>query len=149
MSLDGRLLSAADVLSRELAKAKLGDEMLLQVVRDGKLVAADVQMVDPATLATNLRKQKPAEEASVLGSFGSALSGLLNGNSKSKADSAKDEMAFDDDEPVQQVVFESEIEGDPPLSANVGTSARRSGDSDRDWRTPAASTAERIVGRLA
>ena len=114
VSLDGRLLSAADVLSRELAKLKLGDELNLQVVRDGKLVAADVQMVDPATLATNLTKQKPAEGASVLGSFGSALSGLLNGNSKSKADSAKDQMAFDDDEPVEQVVFESEIEGDPP-----------------------------------
>ncbi len=113
VSLDGRLQQTADVLSRELAKLKLGDELNLQVVRDGKLVAADVQMVDPGTLANDLTKQKPADKGSVFGSFGSAPSGLLNGSSKSKVDSANDEMAFDDNEPVQQVVFESEIEGDP------------------------------------
>ncbi len=126
VSFDGRLL-ASNTFSREFSNLKVGDEITLQVVRNGKLISADVKMIDPTTLAKTETKQQTAGEGSIMGGIGSMLGGLLGGRTNSKPESsAQDEMAFDDDEPVQRVGFEAEIErkqqeltGDPPSLETV------------------------------
>jgi hypothetical protein len=103
----------------------------LNLVRNNTLVAAEITLVDPSTLAKT--ENAPATDGggspagqsggSVLEGVGSMLGGLLGGKPKAKATppAKQDEMALGDDEPINQVIFESEInralkklERDPP-----------------------------------
>ncbi len=118
-------------------------------------------MIDPTTLANTETKQPAGTEGSVFGGFGSALGGLLGGKTNSKAERRKrnprpkDEMAFDDNEPVQQVGFESEIEGANRSTQRGSAVAGNVGTPTCVWRLPsssaasAASTAAAIVGGVA
>lgn len=112
VSIDGRLLLAAETLQRELEKRNTGDELKLQVVRNGTLVSADVKLLDPDVLAKMNTQQTKPKGDSVLGGLGSALGGLFGGTSEptEKPAAQKDEMAFGDDEPIQKVGFESELQ---------------------------------------
>lgn len=117
VSLDGRLLTS-DTLAREFANRKVGEQVSLQVVRNGKLISADVTLADPATIAQRRSQQATPSQDSVLGGIGSVIGGLFSGNSASKTKpstdpasaTGKDEMAFGDKEPIMQVDFESDLE---------------------------------------
>ena len=117
VSVNGRLLVASDSLSDEVANLKPGDEIAVKLVRDGKLVSADVTMLDPTAVAKSSTKQAKQSDNSVLGGIGSVLGGLFGGEADATGKPApnpfsaspKDEMAFGDNEPVKQAGFEGEL----------------------------------------
>lgn len=120
VSIDGRLVTNQEVFNRELSKRTVGDDFKLQLVRDGSLIATDVRLLDPKDLAAAEATSRPAAEGtpqdgSVLQGLGNVLGGLLGGQPNAEPAAAKkaDEMELDDDEPVRQVDFESDV-ADPP-----------------------------------
>jgi membrane-associated protease RseP (regulator of RpoE activity) len=125
-SLDGRFLVNTQAFNREIVNRSPGEQLSLQLVRDGALIAADLQLKDPSSLATTTKpKAEQVEKSgeSVLGGIGSVLGGLLGGKPKVPSDGKdkNDEMALGDEEPIAQAGFESdvkppvkELENDPP-----------------------------------
>jgi S1-C subfamily serine protease len=124
VSLQGKLLPDVASLEKQLVTRKLGDELALQLVRDGSLVAADVKLVEPGSLAS-AGASAPADRASpakdsVLGGLGSMLGGLLGGKPKAdpNAAAAAEPPASAGQPAVQQAGFEEDVPAplatDPP-----------------------------------
>jgi membrane-associated protease RseP (regulator of RpoE activity) len=118
VSLDGRLTSNREALDRELARQAPGNPFAFQVIRNGKLITAEVGLKDPRGLANNgatgngVTGDAAKESGSLLSGFGSMLGGLMGGKANAKGDASankRDEMAFGDEEPVEQAAFEEEI----------------------------------------
>ncbi|MFK8114527.1 MAG: PDZ domain-containing protein [Rubripirellula sp.] len=114
ISVDGKILISQASYDREIANHGAGDEVMLQVVREGKLISTDIKFTDPGNIAKADAPAKAKQEpSSLLSGVGSALGGLF-GSSKATAaqetEQIEDEMAFGDDEPVKPVGYESEIQ---------------------------------------
>jgi membrane-associated protease RseP (regulator of RpoE activity) len=111
VAVDGRLLVNAQALKQTLDQRKDGPKIGVRMVRDGKLLSAQI---DPSKAGANSlaagdeKSANDNQEKSALGGVGALLGGLLGGKPKQKP---KDEMALGDDEGVRQVDFESEVAG--------------------------------------
>ncbi len=145
VSLDGRLIRDLNIYNEELGRRQSGDNLSFRVVRNDAMVAADVKLTDQRAIAKTdsqigdrAKGDNAGGKSSVMEGLGSMLGGLLGGDAQSKNATPKtqksqtqtpqiqtpkdnDEMAFGDDEPIEQVGYESEIqraikklEGDPP-----------------------------------
>jgi membrane-associated protease RseP (regulator of RpoE activity) len=117
VSINGRLLMDSAALNRQLDGRTAGEQFTIQLVRDAKLIAAEVQY---NTAEANALAKSDAEKAkatgggdSITGGIGSMLGGLF-GSKKAIPSASDDEMAFDDAEPIQPVTFEAPAKKDAP-----------------------------------
>lgn len=116
ISLGGRMMTSVDAYHSETDNLSEGDETELQMVRQGKLITANVVFTQPKAKRSIPNKHG----SSALGGFGSAL-GSLFGN-KTPTKQIEDEMAFgDQEESVTQVDFQEQfqkqlkqLDEDPP-----------------------------------
>jgi membrane-associated protease RseP (regulator of RpoE activity) len=130
VSVDGKVLISQVSFDYAIREFKAGDQVAIQVVREGKLVSADVTLAKPTATSSEVAATEPGAtepSPSVLGSVGSMIGDLLGSATDPAAEDAavkpatEDEMDLGDDEPVVPATFESEIqrelkslEADPP-----------------------------------
>ncbi len=110
VAVDGRLLINAQALKETLGQRKDSPAIDLRMVRDGKLLSANIVSTDDVAtdslIAGDGKATSGKGKKTTLGGVGKLLGGLLGGKPKPEP---KDEMALGDDEGVQQVDFETEI----------------------------------------
>ncbi|MGB7325320.1 MAG: PDZ domain-containing protein, partial [Rubripirellula sp.] len=110
VSINGRLLMNADSLFRQMDNRMSPGTVIVQLVRDTKLVATEVNFT------TDPIPAKPAKTPSAVASDDDAkpnsLDSLLGGLFGSKSEvpeKSSDEMAFGDDEPVKRAGFNEPV----------------------------------------
>jgi membrane-associated protease RseP (regulator of RpoE activity) len=123
VSIDGRLLVNVAAFNRELESRSNGEGLTLQLVRDGKLIVAEIVSSNSGELVKTTTPTAANGSGSVLEGFGSVLGGLLGGNGKPKTDAVvkADGTNVGQDEGVKQAGFESpteraakKLKSDPP-----------------------------------
>jgi membrane-associated protease RseP (regulator of RpoE activity) len=158
VSVDGRLLLSAESFARAWSDLKPTDKLRLQLVRDGKLVAAEIGSTSAlSAAATSAAAAKQTDRAgSVLEDLGSVLGGLLGGepNAKPVPDAKeKKEKAneSDGDSSVTQAGFVSvggattkQLKKDPPSLKGLELPPRESIPIELNPPAPVPTKAEAI-----
>jgi len=121
VAVDGQLLVDAKALVTVFSNQNDATPIPLRMVRDGKLMSAEIDPnADPALAESTAKSAEEDGNQSPLSNIGSLLGGLLRGSEKANDSSTeKDEMALEDDEPIQQVDFESPAETKEPDAAEA------------------------------
>ncbi len=112
VAINGMLVDNRQTMIDELSRRTSNEEISLRLVRDGRLVTADLPPI--GNLNNSVTDQPSADpeagDRSTLQGIGSAIGGLFGGgNANSAKKSEKDEMALEDEEPIRQVGFEERI----------------------------------------
>ncbi|WP_186776232.1 PDZ domain-containing protein [Rubripirellula reticaptiva] len=117
VSINGRLLMNSDSLFRQMDNRISAGTVIVQLVRDTKLVATEVSFTaDPIPAKTGERTKEVASDTDSKSSTLNSLLGGLFGSKAEVPEKSSDEMAFGDNEPVKRAGFNEPVKTATPQS---------------------------------